>query len=34
VFSDGRHIWVVDRTESRVSEVATTNGVVLRVVTG
>jgi len=32
VFSDGRHIWVVDRTESRLSEVVAASGAVLRVV--
>ncbi|HUD68966.1 MAG TPA: hypothetical protein VMQ40_01880 [Acidimicrobiales bacterium] len=32
VFSDGRHIWVVDRTESRLSEVVPLNGAVVRVI--
>jgi outer membrane protein assembly factor BamB len=32
VFSDGRHIWVVDRAESRLSEVDPENGVVVRVI--
>ncbi len=32
VFSDGRHIWVVDRTESRLSEVVALNGAVVRVI--
>jgi DNA-binding beta-propeller fold protein YncE len=32
VFSDGRHVWIVDRTESRVSELAPLTGRVIRVV--
>lgn len=32
VFSDGRHVWVVDRTESRVSQVNPLDGKVIRVI--
>jgi DNA-binding beta-propeller fold protein YncE len=32
VFSDGRHVWVVDRTQSRLSEVIPLTGKVLRVI--
>ena len=32
VFSDGVHIWVVDRTQSRLSEVLALSGHVLRVI--
>jgi hypothetical protein len=32
VFSDGRDVWVVDRTESRLIEVQPSNGKELRVI--